>query len=559
MTEEVTPLDLEDESIVVKEMYDLEVPKVDVVKGPASRRKFIMIKAQGPQDPEAIAAVQKAAASTASMNDRPDSDFAYIEPGGTKDDAGKTTPRSLRHFPIYDEAHARNALSRAPQSPFGDKAMPKIRAAAKKFGIDVTKQQEVVMTESSSQPTSETEPVKKADTTLDAGEVLAEADKGDPTDAAEDPGSPAWEAVDAATARKWTAILARAKGALGVMADREQLEVAVGAGDGDPSDLDSAWNLEDAACAIDYAISVLAPFAVDEQTEVDTQVDAVAKAMVQVKTDDLDVIESLGPVKKAGRVLSASNEAAIRGAVESLQKVLASLPAAPEDVTKSKEAPVEPSKPVTKAKGDPMVPVYDANGKLCGMVDAEDVVPIAAAPGADTEPAPAPPEDGKEVAGADGAAAATPDATQAPAAAEPSGAANAAPAEAPPDQQAVAKAQSSQLADQIKSAVDEAIKAADEEHQKVVKSLGDRIKSLEDQPMPGGPLLGGLNLGGMKALDGTKVALRGQTDPVEDAELVRITKALETVKDPVEHAQLMQELSTRRMALRLGAPVKTAP
>src|SRR5262249_46497049 len=44
---------------------------------------------------------------------------------------------SLRHFPVHDAAHTRNALSRAPQSPFGDKAMPKIRAAAKKFGIDV--------------------------------------------------------------------------------------------------------------------------------------------------------------------------------------------------------------------------------------------------------------------------------------------------------------------------------------------------------------------------------------------------------------------------------------
>ena len=33
-------------------------------------------------------------------------------------------------------AHVRNALSRAPQSPFGDKAMAAIKAAAKKFGID---------------------------------------------------------------------------------------------------------------------------------------------------------------------------------------------------------------------------------------------------------------------------------------------------------------------------------------------------------------------------------------------------------------------------------------
>lgn len=79
----------------------------------------------------------RAEMSTSDINDLPDSDFAYIESGGEKDDSGKTVPRSLRHFPIHDAAHVRNALARAPQSPFGDKALPKIKAAAKKFGIDV--------------------------------------------------------------------------------------------------------------------------------------------------------------------------------------------------------------------------------------------------------------------------------------------------------------------------------------------------------------------------------------------------------------------------------------
>ena len=75
--------------------------------------------------------------STSDINNLDDSDFAYVEDGGVKDKSGKTVPRSLRHFPIQDAAHVRNALARAPQSPFGDKAMPKIVAAAKKFGIDV--------------------------------------------------------------------------------------------------------------------------------------------------------------------------------------------------------------------------------------------------------------------------------------------------------------------------------------------------------------------------------------------------------------------------------------
>jgi len=86
---------------------------------------------------ELALASAKAAMTSASINDLPDSAFAYIEPGGKVVD-GKTEPRSLRHFPVHDEAHARNALGRAPQSPFGKQAMPKILAACRRFGIQVS-------------------------------------------------------------------------------------------------------------------------------------------------------------------------------------------------------------------------------------------------------------------------------------------------------------------------------------------------------------------------------------------------------------------------------------
>jgi hypothetical protein len=80
--------------------------------------------------------LEKASWTAKYINDLPDSSFAYIEPGGKKVD-GKTEPRSLRHFPYKDAdgsvdlPHLRNALARAPQSPFGDKAMAKLNAAAK--------------------------------------------------------------------------------------------------------------------------------------------------------------------------------------------------------------------------------------------------------------------------------------------------------------------------------------------------------------------------------------------------------------------------------------------
>lgn len=73
--------------------------------------------------------------TAASIDNLPDSDFAYIEPGGKKDSEGRTTPRSLRHFPIQDEAHVRNALARLSQSEFESQARPKVEAAARKFGI----------------------------------------------------------------------------------------------------------------------------------------------------------------------------------------------------------------------------------------------------------------------------------------------------------------------------------------------------------------------------------------------------------------------------------------
>jgi HK97 family phage prohead protease len=80
----------------------------------------------------------KAAMTSGAVNDLPDSAFAYIEPGGSKDAEGKTTPRSLRHFPVHDEAHARNALARLSSSPFAAQAKPKVMAAARRFGIEVS-------------------------------------------------------------------------------------------------------------------------------------------------------------------------------------------------------------------------------------------------------------------------------------------------------------------------------------------------------------------------------------------------------------------------------------
>ena len=84
-----------------------------------------------------MTALQRAEMATASINDLPDDQFGYIEPGGSKDASGRTVPRSKRHFPIHDAPHVRNALARIGQgAEFGKEALPKVKAAAKRMGID---------------------------------------------------------------------------------------------------------------------------------------------------------------------------------------------------------------------------------------------------------------------------------------------------------------------------------------------------------------------------------------------------------------------------------------
>lgn len=92
--------------------------------------------------PEILRRADAKKLSSKEVNDLPDSDFAYISPGGTKDSEGKTTPRSLRHLPIPDAAHVRNALARLNQTdiPAAAKktALSKIKRKAKELGVQVS-------------------------------------------------------------------------------------------------------------------------------------------------------------------------------------------------------------------------------------------------------------------------------------------------------------------------------------------------------------------------------------------------------------------------------------
>lgn len=72
--------------------------------------------------------------TTKYKNHLPDRAFLYIAPGGKKDDTGRTVPRSLRYFPVYNHlgqisaSHAKNAIGRIPQSKAKGLTEKKVKA-----------------------------------------------------------------------------------------------------------------------------------------------------------------------------------------------------------------------------------------------------------------------------------------------------------------------------------------------------------------------------------------------------------------------------------------------
>ena len=81
--------------------------------------------------------------STADENNLPDGAFAYIAPGGTKDNEGKTVPRSLRKLPHHkqdgsvDIDQLRAALRYLPKTDLPASALPEVRAHLEKHAKDV--------------------------------------------------------------------------------------------------------------------------------------------------------------------------------------------------------------------------------------------------------------------------------------------------------------------------------------------------------------------------------------------------------------------------------------
>jgi hypothetical protein len=415
---------------------------------------------------------------------------------------------------------------------------------------------------------------------------------GDPTD----PGSPAWEAIDAATAQKWTAIAVRLNNAQSIMADREMLEAVTA----DPDDADSAWDLQDAMCAVDFVIDTLAGFAVGEQAEADLAaeaMDSISKAMGGFDTDPLDRIEALSTIAKAGRVLSAANEAEIRTAAASLNKVLASLPSAPTaDDQISKEAamaadtartpeqqaadntPVDaggttgmgtpkdgapdalPGRTVMKADSDSdsgdstLQAVFDQNGCLVGVCDPSAIQAVSGTgkkpEASDTD---AGDGDGKDAGAGDGAAADMSPQPPADAGTPADDVAKATPSDT--DVITLTKAElSSAVADEVRAALEthdatqrETIaKQADDLAAALgqIEVLKGQVRTLEDQPAIPKVLTNGATPPAhlLRGQDRTPAGQPAQVDIAKAAEL-RDTLYHGTAPEQNKAANTMQEMA----------------
>jgi hypothetical protein len=132
--------------------------------------------------------------------------------------------------------------------------------------------------------------------------------------------------------------------------------------------------------------------------------DLIKEADAEPAPADLAAFEDLASVLKAGRALSSANEAALRNAADAIQKVLASLPApekAPveketpvaEETTDIAEAPVEkaaeaeaPAEVEEVEKASSLMAVYDAAGKLVGVIKPNALTAVDGGPAAEGSP-----------------------------------------------------------------------------------------------------------------------------------------------------------------------------
>ena len=323
----------------VHEIFDAEIPRVDAVDGPAHGRPFLILKA-GDVDPLTVLARVLKAKYDADQQRRmlaaghamkgPDGNPAY--PIGDRDDLTAAIRAVGRGG--ADHAKIRRYIARRAAQLGATDQIPDDWAAD---GSLITKA--ASMDDDLDELVPDGGVIEASDVVEDAAGLVAPTHEGDP----DDPESAAWEAVDAARARAAVQMLTQLKGLVSDMEEREDTEVAVS---GDLGDARSSIDLDQVLTALDCALGVLAKFAVDEQVEADDRAQEVAEQAAALGLTKA-IEGAVDQITKAGRVLSAANEASLRAAHASLTEVLGRVPTAPQ----TEEAPVAavPAEPVAKA------------------------------------------------------------------------------------------------------------------------------------------------------------------------------------------------------------------
>jgi len=499
-------------------IFDADIPRIDLVGKGANGMPFIIAKGkQGLFAPDAVRDLIKDAAPA---------------PGPVVRDDVTMSGSPAAMAEMINKAAQRAARQEPPQLPTEAVQTAQYAAAyrelieAERVGVGswVAKDGTVTSFNEASSTTTIKEPPVTApvvkDVVPDASDIIADGGGS----AQSMPGSADWETMDAETAQAAIGLLGRVKGVLEWLIERETVEAVTDDGDGE-----HVWDLSDTMCAVEAALDTLAGYAVGEQLEAEMVDDlaAIGKALSGLDETGLAKIEktiSYTALMKAGRSLNSVHEGLLRAAKDNLDTVLSSLPAVtPDDVAKEAqmtEPTPEPTEPddaaVVKAKGDPLSPVYNEAGKLVGMVDPGNLIPIQPAGGG----APAAPTNTD-----DGAPADANDGPQAPQAGAAAPAAPAATTPAAPA--AVAKSETEE--EMVpKSAVDDLVKAA-------TLSLEARLEKLEAQPFPDGPMLNGATPGA------DRVARRG--DPTEAVADLR--KQYEDERNPLRKAELQMALAAQ--------------
>jgi hypothetical protein len=322
-----------------------------------------------------------------------------------KEMAGNGHAMPDESYPIEDSEDVHNAVRAVGRGENNSHAAIRRHVMARARALGESSQ--IPDTWSADGSLKEPAAVAKADADEGTGSdpLLAEPEGDTAPGSPTDPGSPAWEQIDAATARMWTSQMVRVRSALQLMSQRESIEAA----SADPSDALAAAELQDAICAADFIIDTLAGFAVDEQAEADCgseHMAAMTKSLRGLDPAAVEQLELFGALCKSGRPLTGARLAQIRAAFTAVRN---HLPAPPEhgrpvvkeeamstetiekteaatDTTAAAEvektttaetetaAAAEPAE-VEKAKGEQVL-VHDGSGRPVGTVASHHITPV---------------------------------------------------------------------------------------------------------------------------------------------------------------------------------------